>query len=74
MKTALANQRLRTELKNHGVALWQIAEAQKVCEMTLTRRWRHELSEPEKASVRGIIREIVAKRNENSCNEEHERD
>jgi len=59
MKKVLANQDLRTEMKKQCVALWKIAELQGVCEMTLTRRWRHELAATEKEAVCAIIQGLA---------------
>lgn len=56
------NQEIRRKAKEKGVYLWQIAEKLGVCDMTLTRKLRHELPENEKTEILDIIESISASR------------
>ncbi len=56
------NQEIRIKAKENGVRLWQIAEKLGVCDMTLTRKLRHELPEDEKIKILAIIDSISASR------------
>lgn len=56
------NQEIRRKAKEKGVYLWQIAEKLGVCDMTLTRKLRHELPENEKTEILDIIDSISASR------------
>lgn len=56
------NQEIRRKAKEKGVYLWQIAEKLGVCDMTLTRKLRHELPENEKTEILNIIESISASR------------
>ncbi len=57
-----ANMELRRKMKETGVTFWQIADKVGVCEMTINRRFRKELTEREKAEMNGIIDNIAAER------------
>ncbi len=56
------NQEIRIKAKENGVRLWQIAEKLGVCDMTLTRKLRHELPEDEKTKILAIIDSISESR------------
>ncbi len=56
------NQEIRIKAKEKGVRLWQIAEKLGVCDMTLTRKLRHELPVDEKTKILAIIDSISANR------------
>lgn len=58
----MCNQEIRKTAKEKNVYLWMIAEKMNVCEMTLTRKLRHELPEAEKTKILAIIDEIHSKR------------
>jgi IS30 family transposase len=55
----LANSDVRSEMKAAGVTLWQIADSLKVCEMTITRKFRREKNEAEKDEMLTIIKQIA---------------
>lgn len=54
------NIEIRQAAKDNGVNLWQVAEAMKVSDITLSRRMRHELSTEDKKRILSIINEIAA--------------
>ena len=56
------NEILRKYAKNKSVRFWEIADAMKKSEATLTRLFRHELSDEQKADFIKIIEEIAAKK------------
>ena len=60
----LANADVRSEMKRAGVALWQIADALDVCEMTMTRKLRREMDEPAKREIYALIANLSAKQGE----------
>jgi len=49
---------IRAEMRQAGIFIWQIADKMNVCDMTLTRQLRYELSDKEKNTIRDIIVEI----------------
>ncbi|MCH5299008.1 MAG: hypothetical protein J1E96_04510 [Ruminococcus sp.] len=55
----MANKDIRQQAKNKGVYLWEVADALKVSEPTMTRKMRKELPESEKAEIFGIIESIA---------------
>ena len=57
-KAALANADLRKAMKEHGVPFWKLADAFGVCELTMQRRFRYELSDEEKAEIMAIIEKL----------------
>ena len=57
----MANNEIRTFAKEKGVFLWRVADSLGVCDMTLTRKLRHELSQEEKEKIRAIINELSKK-------------
>ena len=57
----LCNNDLRTEAKMAGVRLWEISEALKISDPTMTRLLRHELPPEKKAQIRGIIQQLAKK-------------
>jgi len=61
---------LRKEAKKLNIYLWQIAEHFDICEMTLSRKLRHELSAEEKQQILEAIKKIKESRdnNENADN------
>lgn len=56
----MRNQEIREAAKKNGVALWKIAEKLGVCEATITRKLRYELSAEEREKILGIIAKIAA--------------
>jgi len=65
----MANMDLRQKMKSEGVTLWQLADVLGVCEMTVSRRFRKELSEKEKNKISKIIDNIVDERKEQEIND-----
>jgi hypothetical protein len=59
-KVKLANFDIRAEMKSTGVTLWQIADALRVCEMTVTRKFRREMDSSAKAEMLALIAKIAA--------------
>lgn len=57
------NEELRRKMKETGVTFWQIADVIGVCEMTISRRFRKELSENEKSEMNSIIDKLAAQKN-----------
>ncbi|MCM1543806.1 MAG: hypothetical protein NC110_00760 [Ruminococcus sp.] len=55
----MANKDIRAKAKEKGVYLWKIADILGVCDMTFTRKMRHELPEDEKAKIFAIIDELA---------------
>lgn len=55
----MANTDIRTHAKNNKVALWEVADALKVSEATITRKLRHEMTDNEKTKIIGIIDNIA---------------
>ena len=53
-----ANADIREAIKAAGLKNWQIAEALKISENTLSRRMRHELAAGEKKQILDIIQEL----------------
>jgi hypothetical protein len=48
-------------MKSAGVTLWQIADALRVCEMTVTRKFRREMDSAGKAEMLALITQIKDK-------------
>jgi hypothetical protein len=57
-RAKLANSDVRAEMKRTGVTQWQIADVIGVCEMTITRKLRHEMDNAEKAEMLAVIEQI----------------
>jgi IS30 family transposase len=55
----LANSDVRGEMKTARVTLWQIADTLNVCEMTVTRKFRREMSSEEKSEMLTLIKQIA---------------
>lgn len=55
----LCNNDLRSEAKTAGVRLWQISEALKISDPTMTRLLRHELPPEKKEQIRRIIQQLT---------------
>lgn len=55
-----ANVDIRSEARAANIPLWQIADALKVSEPTMTRKLRRELTAGEKAQIRAIIEQLRA--------------
>ncbi len=53
------NQEIRQTAKNAGIKLWQIADKLSITDGTFSRKLRHELAEPEKQKILGIIAELA---------------
>ena len=58
----MCNQDIRQKAKAASVHLWQIADALSICDMTLTRRMRRELSCTDKARIFAVIESLAAER------------
>ena len=59
----MANADVRKYAKNKSVRFWEIADFLKKSEATITRLFRHEFSEKQKADFIKVIEEIAAKKN-----------
>ena len=57
----MKNNEIRNHAKEQNVRLWQVADMLGVCDMTLTRKLRHELTEEEKNKILALIDEIADK-------------
>ncbi|MBP3327986.1 MAG: hypothetical protein J6L91_03665 [Clostridia bacterium] len=55
----MSNQEIRRTAKANDVPLWRIAEKLGISEPTMSRKLRHELAEPEKQKILGIIAELA---------------
>lgn len=55
----MRNVDIRTEVKEAGVKLWQVAEQLGMSDSAFSRYLRHELTELQKARIRKIIRELA---------------
>ena len=53
------NQDIRTEVKNSGLYLWQIAEEMNISDNYMSRLLRKELSEEKKKEIRSIIERLT---------------
>jgi len=51
----MANQDIKREIKESGVKMWQIADKLGVSDMTLSRKFRYELTVEEKETIRDMI-------------------
>ena len=51
----MANQDIKIEIKESGIKMWQIADKLGVSDMTLSRKFRYELTVEEKKTIRDII-------------------
>ena len=58
----MANMDLRFKAKAAGVPFWKIAEKLGVTEVTITRRFRKELSPEQKQMYLDVIQQIVSER------------
>ncbi len=58
----LANSEIRKTAKEKGVMLWEVADALKVSEATITRKLRKELPTAEKQRIFNVIEEIAAEK------------
>lgn len=56
----MANTELREEIKRSGFYKWQIADKIGICEMTIIRWLRHELSDEKAREIRSAIEELKA--------------
>ena len=56
----MANEALKNYARKHKIPLWKIADVLGVCEFTLIRRLRHELSEEDRFLIESIIKELSA--------------
>ena len=59
-KLMLNNADVRSYAKERGVKLWELAAFMRVSDMTITRKLRNELTDAEKATLRGHIDAIAA--------------
>lgn len=58
----MANADVRKHAKNKSVRFWEIADFLKKSEATITRLFRHEFSDEQKADFIKVIEEIAAKK------------
>lgn len=58
----MANADVREHAKNKSVRFWEIADFLKKSEATITRLFRHEFSDEQKADFIKVIEEIAAKK------------
>lgn len=61
----MSNKELKEEMRALKVPQWKIADMLGVCEMTLIRWFRHDLSDEKKSKIRAIIAEL--KEGDNKC-------
>jgi len=54
-----ANADIRKTAKANDVPLWAIAQKMGICEMTMSRKLRTELPQPEKEKIFSIIKELA---------------
>jgi hypothetical protein len=54
----MANQEFKKEIRQSGVKMWQIADKIGVSDMTLSRKFRYELTNDEKDEIRRVISAI----------------
>lgn len=59
------NEQLRNYARRQNVRIWQIADALRIHEMTIYRRWRKQLSKEEDQNYRCIIDSIAEANREN---------
>ena len=50
------NEEIRKAMKEHGISYWKLADALGVCENTIGRKLRHEITGEEKEKILSIIR------------------
>lgn len=62
MKKHLANTEFRQEMKRLGVPMWALADKQGLCELTVSRKLRHELPDEEKAELLELVHQIATER------------
>lgn len=60
----MTNTDIRARAKAKRVYLWEIANKLHICEMTMTRKLRKELSDDEKQQIFAIIDQIANERTE----------
>ena len=56
------NTEVRLAAKEHGVFIWEIADALGISEASMTRKLRYELSESEKKRMLELINTLVKRR------------
>lgn len=56
------NENVRAALKENGIYHWRLAELMGISEYTLSKRFRHELSEEDKKNIFRLIGEEVERR------------
>ena len=54
----MANNDIKSYAKEKKVFLWQVADGLHICDMTLMRKLRYELSEDEKSKIYALMDEI----------------
>ena len=60
----MANSKLRNYAKSHNVYFWEIARFLNVCENTITRKMRIELSDEESSEIMHCIDQIAKQKAE----------
>ena len=60
----MANEIIRTELKEKGVKQWELAAAIGVSEQTMVRRMRFEMSDEVQLHLLEVIEKVAAKKRE----------
>lgn len=53
-----ANERLKQQIKNHGVKQWQIADHLEISESVLSKKLRYELSDDDKEAIKEAIKAL----------------
>lgn len=56
----MANQEFKREIKKSGAKMWQIADKIGISDMTLSRKFRYELTDAEKDEIRRIVSLITS--------------
>ena len=64
----MANEAIRSRAKENAIPYWQIGSALCVCENTVYRMMRAELSKEQKEAINGAIDRIIERR-ANKCEE-----
>lgn len=57
-KKSAQNMDLRIAMKLHGVPFWKLADALNVSEVTVYRKFRHELPDDQKKEIMKIIEKL----------------
>ena len=55
----MKNKKIREAVKQHGIRMWQVAEALGMQDSAFSRKLRHELPEDEQKQIIGVICELA---------------